>query len=243
VILQANLNNQIALITGASRGIGRSISLALADAGAHVILVARNKDLLQEVKDDITLSGGTATAIPTDLSDEHDIASLFAAVKEKWDKLDIVINNAGIGIFGKLVDFPIADFDTIMSVNLRGLYICCQEAMKLMIPNLRGYIINISSVQGIKAYPDHSAYAASKHGIMGITKALSHEAQDHGIRVSVILPGGVDTDLIRDARPDLDSSRLIHPQDIAHTVLFLLSLSDRATVDQIVVRRSGAAPF
>ena len=241
--LEPDLKGKIALVTGSSRGIGRSIALILADSGAHVVLAARNRKLLKEVEEEVTGPGGEATAIPTDISDESDILQLFGTVRERWGRLDILVNNAGIGIFGELVDFDIEDFDKTVQVNLRGLYLCCQEAVKLMIPAEDGYIINISSVQGIKAYPKQSAYAATKHGIMGLSKALAAEVQKHGIRVSVILPGGTDTGLIARARPDLDKSGLIHPEDIARTVLYLLSLSDRAMVDQIVVRRSAASPF
>lgn len=241
--LKPDLKGKIALVTGSSRGIGRSIALALADSGAHEVLAARSRKLLKKVKQEVTDPGGEATVIPTDISDESEILNLFGSIRERWGRLDILVNNAGIGIFGELVDFAIEDFDKTVQVNLRGLYLCCQEVVKLMIPAEDGYIINISSVQGIKAYPTQSAYAATKHGIMGLSKALAAEVQEHGIRVSVILPGGTDTGLIARARPDLDRSRLIYPEDIARTVLYLLSLSDRAMVDQIVVRRSAASPF
>jgi 3-oxoacyl-[acyl-carrier protein] reductase len=112
-----------------------------------------------------------------------------------------------------------------------------------MEPRRRGYIINISSVVGFKGYVNQAAYAATKHGIMGLTKALALEAQPHGIRVSVVLPGGVDTELVRAARPDLDPKDLLQPDDIAQTVLYLLSLSDRAAVDQIYIRRRNSQPF
>jgi len=241
--MKVDLKNQVALITGASRGIGRSISLALADSGAHVVIASRNLKKLQMVAEEIKLKGGNATPIQTDIAKEKDIVSLFKKVKDKPGRLDILVNNAGIGIFGKLVDFPIENFDKNINVNLRGTYICCQEAMKMMIPAKRGYIINISSVVGFKGYPSQSAYTASKHGVMGLTKSLAVEAKEYGIRVSAILPGGVDTDFIGDARPDLDRSMLILPEDIAKTVLYLLSISDRATVDQIYVRRRTSNPF
>jgi len=115
--------------------------------------------------------------------------------------------------------------------------------MRLMIPRRSGYIINISSVVGFKGYPNQGAYTASKHGVMGLTRTLAVEAADHDIRVSAILPGGVDTDMVANARPDLDRSILIRPEDIATTVGYLLSLSDRAHVDEIYVRRRTAKPF
>ena len=112
-----------------------------------------------------------------------------------------------------------------------------------MIPCKNGYIINISSVVGIKGYPKQAAYTASKHGIMGFTKSLAVEVQKHNIRVSAILPGGVNTELMRRARPDIDTLTMMHPSDIAHAVLFLLSLSERAAVDQIYIRRKLSSPF
>jgi 3-oxoacyl-[acyl-carrier protein] reductase len=240
---QVNLKNQVILVTGASRGIGRSLSVELAARGAQVVLAARNEELLQRLEEEIASSGGQALAVRADISEEEDLARLFDMIAEKYGRLDVLINNAAIGAFGKLAEFSIDDFDRIIKVNLRGYYLCCQKALRLMIPVKSGYIINISSIQGIRGYPEQSAYAASKHGVMGLTKSLASEVQEHGIRVSAILPGGVDTELIRQARPDLDSSVLIKTDDIALTVLFLLSLSDTAMVDQIVIRRRAASPF
>ncbi len=241
--MNVELKNQVALVTGASRGMGRSISLALAEAGAHVILAARNEDRLQKVKEEIIAKGGLATPLKTDISVEQEILLLFETIREKCGRLDIVVNNAGIGIWGKLVDFAIEDFDKLINVNLRSMYICCQQALKMMIPAGSGFIINLSSVVGFKGYVNQSAYTATKHGVMGLTKSLAAEAQEHGICVSAILPGGVDTDFIGAARPDLDRSILIPPEDIAKTVLFMLSLSDRTMVDQIYIRRRTGTPF
>ena len=238
-----DISNRTALVTGASRGIGRSISLALAHAGARVILSARDTRKLEQVEREIKDGGGSAVVIPSDLAKEEDIASLFGEIKKRFGRLDISVHNAGVGYFEDLVDFPMDRFDEIFRVNMRGTFLCCKYAMKLMIPARAGYIINISSMQGIKGYTKQSAYAASKHGIMGMTKSLSAEAQKHNIRVSVVLPGAVDTELISDARPDLDRSLLIPPEDISKAVIFLLSLSDRAMVDMLVVRRSTASPF
>ncbi len=241
--MNVDLKGCVAIVTGASRGIGRSISLALAEAGAHVVLAARHIDDLKKVEGEIAGRGGKATPVTADIGIEKDIESLFSRVKKDLGRLDILVNNAAFGIWGELVDFSMKDFDRMMNVNARGFYICCQQAMKIMIPAGRGYIINISSVVGFKGYPNQSAYTASKHAVMGITKSLAVEAQKYGICVSAIQPGAVDTDLALKARPDLDRTILLRPDDIAHTVLYLLSLSGRAWVDQIYIRRRTSTPF
>ena len=241
--MSCNLHDKVALVTGAGRGVGRGISLMLGKAGAHVVATARTATQIEAVAKEISDAGGRASAVPADLSKEEDIVSLFSRVRDQFGRLDILVNNAGVGIFGALVDFSSADFDRLVEVNLRGTFLCCQQAMKMMIPQRSGYIINIASVVGFKGYPNQAAYTATKHGIMGLTKSLAVEAQEHGIRVSAILPGGVDTDLARVARPDLDRSVLLQPEDIARTVLFLLSLSERAAIDQIYIRRRTSKPF
>jgi 3-oxoacyl-[acyl-carrier protein] reductase len=237
------LKGKIALVTGASRGIGKTISFALAQSGAHVILTSRNMDLLKKVEGEIRSKGGSASCITADISEEKQIETLFERIQTSFESLDILVNNAGLGIWAKLVDFRTQDLDRILAVNLRGPYLCCRQAMRIMIPAHNGHIINITSVQGIRGYENQSAYAASKHGVMGFSKSLAVEAQEHNIRVSVVLPAAVDTQMIHEARPDLDPSVLIRPEDIAKSVLFLLSLSDTAMVDQIYVRRMSGRPF
>jgi 3-oxoacyl-[acyl-carrier protein] reductase len=240
---KVDLDGQTALVTGAGRGIGRAIGKALASQGARVFLAARTASELESTAEEIRTSGGAAIALPVDLAEEGDIRSLFQEIRGQGDRLDILINNAGVGIYGPLVDFASDDFDTVMQVNAKATFLCCQQALKLMIPKQKGYIINISSVVGFKGYPNQAAYTASKHAILGLTKSLAAETQGRGIRVSAILPGGVDTRLGAIARPDLDPKILLQPEDIAHTVLFLLSLSERAAIDQIYIRRSGSKPF
>ncbi|MHB9128743.1 MAG: SDR family oxidoreductase [Candidatus Humimicrobiaceae bacterium] len=238
-----NLKDKVVLITGASKGIGKNISIALAKEGAITVLVSRNKETLEKTHEEILSLGGKALAIPADISKEEEILNLFSKIKDQFGRLDILINNAATIITGKLVDFSLKDFDKMMQTNLRGLYICCQQALRIMLPQKSGYIINISSVAGFKGYAEQSAYTAGKHGVMGITKSLAAEVYKDGIFVSAILPGGVDTELAWYARPDIDRSILISPQDIADTVLYLLRLSDTAWVDQIYIHRKTAQPF
>jgi 3-oxoacyl-[acyl-carrier protein] reductase len=237
------LAGQAALVTGAGRGIGRAIARALGAAGAHVVAAARSKNEIVAVAREIVAAGGEATALPLDIAQEEQVSAAFAQVREKLGRLDVLVNNAGIGRFGPVVDFASADLKQVVAVNLLGTFWCCQQAMRLMVPQRSGYIINISSVVGFKGYPNQAAYTATKHAVMGLTKSLAVEAQPHGIRVSAILPGGVDTGLVGDARPDLDRSILMRPEDIAQAVMFLLSLSEKAAVDEIYIRRRTSQPF
>ena len=241
--INLDLSGQTAIITGAGRGIGRATAMALADCGACVVLAARTSSQIESVAEEITARGGTALPVVCDIAREEDIQNLFSRLDAFSDRLDIIINNAAIGRYGLFQEFSTADLDDLLAVNVRGTYICCREALHRMIPQKKGAIINISSVVGIKGYENQSAYTASKHAVVGMTKSLAVEAQRYNIRVSVIHPGGVDTQLVRDARPDLDRAILMQPEDIANAVLFLLSLSERCAVDEISIRRRGSSPF
>jgi len=241
--MSSELSNKVVLVTGGGRGIGRAVCLALGAAGARVVVAARTQSQIQAVAREISASGGRAVAVVADLADEASIVALFATIRKQFDRLDVCVNNAGIGRFAPVAELTAADIDQVLAVNLRGALLCCREAMKIMIPQGSGYIINISSVVGFKGYPNQSVYGASKHGIMGLTKSLAVEAQEHGIRVSAVLPGGVDTELVGDARPDLNRDDLLQPEDIAQGVVYLLSLSDRAAVDQLYIRRRTSQPF
>ena len=241
--IRVNLKGQTAVVTGAGRGIGRAVALALAENGASVIATARTKSEIESVAQEIVQAGGVSKAYQCDISDELQIQDLFSFTEREFEKLDILINNAAVGLFGPMEDFPTENLDALLDINVRGTYICCQQALKMMMPNQSGYIINISSVMGFKGYKNQSAYTASKHAVVGMTKSLAVEAQPYNIRASLIHPGGVDTDLVRDARPDLDRSILMQPEDIANAVLFLLSLSERCAVDEIYIRRRTSSPF
>jgi len=242
-VLSPDLRGQVALVTGAGRGIGRAIALALGAAGAHVIVAARSAAQLADVAATIAGVGGQASAIPVDISQEESVEALFRQIRKRFGRLDVLIANAAVILTGELVDFPVDDFDALMAINLRGTFLCCQQAMKIMVPQHSGYIIALASVASFKTYHSQTAYAATKHGLLGMVKGLALESQEHGIRVSAILPGGVDTDMGRAARPDLDTTVLLQPDDIARTVLFLLSLSDQAAIDQIYIRRRASQPF
>lgn len=241
--MNPQLRGQTALVTGAGRGIGAAIARALAAHGAHVFLAARTEAQLGQVAQDIRASGGEATAVPADLTEQSSVEALFATLRDRAGRLEVLVNNAGIGLFGQVADFPVEDLDRMYQVNLRGTFLCSREALRMMAPAKRGYIINIASVVGIKGYPNQSGYTASKHAVMGFTKSLAVEAQEHGIRASAVLPGAVITELIAAARPDLNPAELLRPEDVAGAVLYLLSLSESAAVDEIYIRRRKSSPF
>jgi 3-oxoacyl-[acyl-carrier protein] reductase len=241
--MMPDLTDRVSLVTGAGRGIGKAIAVALGASSAHVIPTARSENEIRAVAEQIQAAGGRATPLRLDLTQESSILSVFKQVQQRFGRLDVLVNNAGLGLYGPIRDFRTEDLDKLLAVNLRGAFLCCREALRLMESQKSGYIINVSSVMGFKAYANQAAYAATKHGLVGLTKALAQEAQPHGIRVSIISPGGVDTDLVRAARPDLDPTVLLQPDDIAQTVLYLLSLSDRASVDEVYLRRRASQPF
>lgn len=236
------LAGQVAIVTGASRGIGRAIALALAEEGAHLILAARSLHDLCRVQAEIEALGGRAQVAQADVSCEEDVRSVVR-IAENAGRLDILVNCAGVGVFGPLAATSTAEWDRAMAVNVRGPFLMCREALPLMAKNKIGCIVNIASVVGVKGYINQGAYTASKHALMGLTKVLAQEAQPMGIRVHAVCPGGVDTDMAAQARPDLDRSILIKPEEIADLVLLLVKQRGLAIVDQINVRRSSSAPW
>ena len=241
--MTAQLDGKVAVVTGAGRGIGKVIAQRLAASGAYLVAAARTGEEIDSLADEITGAGGKALAVRADVTDEASVEKLFGVIDDKCGHIDILINNAGMGVFSHIVDCRSEDFDRVLAVNAGGTFLCSRAAFKRMIPQKGGYIINISSVLGIRAYVNQGAYTAAKHGVMGLTKTLALEGQPHNIRVSAILPGGVNTEMIRKSRPDLDASVLLEPDDIADAVMYLLSLSEKASVDQIYIRRRNSSPF
>ena len=237
------LEGQVAIVTGAGRGIGRSIALALAGAGSQVALAARSQAELQAVQAEIAAADGQAAVIPTDMGSETDVVRLVRETVERFGRLDIVVNNAGTGTFGPLEQMTVEQWDRMMDVNARGPFILCREALPQLRRRERAFIVNISSVTGLKGYPGQAGYGASKHALMGMTKTLARELHGTGIRVHAVCPGSVDTELIGDARPDLDRSLLMKPQEIADIVLFLVTRAGNAMIDEIDVRRETATPW
>lgn len=237
------LSSQVALVTGASRGIGAAIAESLARAGASLYLTARSESGLQRTQQRLAEIGAAAAYTSADITQEADIKRVVKEVYALRGRLDILINCAGIGVFGPFLETSTADWDRIMATNVRGSFLVCRESVPLMAKGGGGCIVNIASVVGVKGYVNQSAYTASKHALMGLTKVLAQEVQPLGIRVHIVCPGGVDTDMASQARPDLERSGLIQPSEVADVVLFLVSQRGNAIVDQINLRRANGTPW
>lgn len=228
------LKGQVAVVTGAARGIGAAISQQLAYMGATVILAARDKAALTEVQSQILSVGGVAEVAPFDLLDESSIAALTESIKTKHNRCDILVNNAGIGLLGKpLTEMAPADWDRLMGTNLRGPYLMIRAIAPLMIAAGSGHIINISSLAGHNPLPSGSAYCASKWGLNGLTYSVAEELRPHNIRVSVVAPGSVNTGF---SRSDKNAKKKVQPEDVARVVAMLVTQAPQSFVSEVLLR-------
>lgn len=239
-----SLKSLTALVTGAGGGIGREIALSLAKEKVKVILFgANNLENLSQTEKLIKDLGGECIAVPGNLTNDEVLKSQFNSVIEKVGGLDILINNAGVAYSNCVEDTPISVFDKVMSINARVPFILTQMALPYLKKSKRASVINVSSVVAHNGYPLQSAYTASKHALLGFTKSLANEVYKDGIRVHAVSPGGVYTDMIKIARPDLDGETMIKPTEIADVVMFLLKNRGNAVIDEIVVHRPTKPPF
>jgi 3-oxoacyl-[acyl-carrier protein] reductase len=237
------LAQYVILLTGASRGIGKALALALARAGASLLLMARDAAVLTDLAAECHSLGAAAEPLPVDLRHEAAILQRMEQICNIPGRLDVLINNAGLGIYGPVADYATADWDAVMAVNARAPFILCRAALPLLRQSPHATIINLSSVMGIKGYVNQAAYAASKHALMGFSKVLAQEEQPHGVRVHTLCPGAVATEMVTQARPDLDPTKLIRPEEIAEIVLFLLTHRNNAVLDDLHLRRASGDPW
>ncbi len=233
-----------AIVTGAGGGIGRAIAISLATEGVNVVLFGgRNVEKLEETAKLVRSTGVKVTIVPFELTDDKLLEDGINQVLEQVGSVDILINNAGVAHNASVEQTDIQVFDKIMNINARVPYILTQKLLPVLRKSKRASIINIASVVAHAGYPNQSAYTASKHALLGFTKALASEVYKDGIRVHAISPGGVYTDMIKISRPDLTSDGMIVPQDIADIVMFLLKNRGNAVIDEIIVHRLTKEPF
>ena len=224
-------DGKIAIVTGASRGIGRGIALALAEAGATVICAARDTAKLEAVVGEVLAAGGKAQAHPTDVSSRESIESLIASTLAAHGRIDVLVNNAGITRDNLLLRMKAAEWDDVIATNLTSVFVATQVVMKPMLKQRAGSIINIGSVVGLTGNAGQANYAAAKAGLVGFSKSVAREVASRGIRVNVITPGFIETDMTN-AMPDAAKQALLaavplgrtgSPQDIAGLVVYLAS--------------------
>jgi len=231
------LTNKVALVTGASRGIGRAVALKLASQGAHVALASRSREELRAVAARIQRFGRKCIVIPTDLTDKDQIAAMIDQTLRMMDTVDILVNNAGLGIFKPVVEATVEEWDLMWNVNVRGLFLCTKAVLPTMIRNQQGAIVNVASLAGKNPVPGGSGYCATKHAVLGFTKSLMMEVRKHNIRVLSVCPGSVDTPFFDNAGfepPNRD--KILHPKDVADVIISALIMPERALVSDIDIR-------
>lgn len=238
------LKDKVALITGGGGGIGRETAIALSKAGAKVILLGGRKELeLQKTAELIDKNGGKCKFIAGDLTDLKILSEVFDKVTLDEQKIDILINNAGVAHNTEFEKVTENQFDSIMKINVKVPYFLTQKALPLLRKSDGASIINITSVVAHAGYENQSVYTASKHALLGFTKSLATELHKEDIRVHAISPGGVYTDMIKVSRPDLTSDGMIMPKDIVDIIMFILTHRGNAVIDEILVHRVGKIPF
>lgn len=235
--------DRVAIITGSGSGIGKATALALAQEGMKIVLCGRTVSKLEETAKLVEEAGGKALIVSGDLRDESYIIRIVDETMEAFGRIDVLINNAGVSLAKPVVDCTAEEFDQIMDTNMKAPFLLCKYSIPHMRKSDCGTIINIASVVGHKGYVNQSLYGASKHAITGFTKVLAKEVQEDGIRVHLLSPGGVYTEMVANVRPDLDPTYLIKPVDIADIILFLLKSRGNAVIDSINIRRVNNTPF
>lgn len=229
--MRFNLKNKIAIVTGASQGIGKIIAFELAKSGAHVVCISRNKKAIESTVDEITQNNGKASSFPCDVSDSDAFMKIILEIIEKNDKIDILVNNAGITRDSILVRMSNEDWDDVINTNLKGAFSCTKAVMRYMMKNKFGRIINITSIVGLTGNAGQANYAASKAGLIGMTKSIAKEVASRGITANCIAPGWIETSMTDILNEEVKNKLLSQipvgkigsPDDIANTVIFLAS--------------------
>lgn len=246
--MKTSIAHEKALVTGAGKGIGRALAVRLASLGCEVTLVGRTQASLDETSrlcDEASEQAGYEERSHThacDLTSEQAILDLVCSIRESGG-LDILVNNAGIVQAGPLEGISTSQFDAVMATNVRAPFILMRETLPLLRKSSAAEIVNVCSVVAHDAYPNQSAYVASKHALYGMSKSFAREVYDEGIRVHVISPGGVLTDMVAIARPDLTGTPMIVPDDMADALEYLLTHRTDAVCDEIRLHRVTKAPY
>jgi NAD(P)-dependent dehydrogenase (short-subunit alcohol dehydrogenase family) len=233
------LEGRVAVVTGAGRGIGRAIALALAREGARVALAARSNGELAAVAHELGQAGATTVAVPTDVRQEASLEALVGRILGEWQQVDVLVNAAGVAAFAPVTDSKLYDWDQMLAVNLRGAVLACRAVLPAMIARKQGTIISVGSVVTSRALPGSAAYTASKYGLLGFSRVLAEEMRPHGVRVGVISAGATDTPLW-DAMPGAPPrERMLRADQVAEAALLMAALGPNATLEEVSLLPAG----
>ncbi len=235
---EARLTGKVAIVTGAGRGIGKSIARALVAEGAHVVLASRTQSEIESLAGEIRSSGGMSTPVCTDITDERQVEQLVAGALKISGAVDILVNNAGIGVFKPVVAMAVSDFDAMWNVNMRGVFLATRSVLPSMIRARSGAIVNIASLAGKNTFKGGAGYGATKWALRGFAGSLMLEVREHNIRVVTICPGSVDTDFSSTGKK---GAQITQPEDVASVVIFAVTAPGRSMFSEIDLRPTNPA--
>jgi 3-oxoacyl-[acyl-carrier protein] reductase len=232
-----------AIVTGASRGIGKAITIKLAELQYNMVITGRSASHLDQLSSEIKQMGGRCLAVVADLAQEIAPDHIIEEAVSHFGQIDVLVNNAGMSHSGAFTETDLEAWNRVHAINARAPFFLCKAAIPVLKESSNPVIINIGSVVGFKGYANQAAYASSKHALTGFTKVLAKEVQEYGIKVHLISPGGVNTEMVQEMRPDIDTEQLIQPEEIAEIVEFLVTRKGRGTIDHLYIRRQSGLAF
>jgi NADP-dependent 3-hydroxy acid dehydrogenase YdfG len=228
-----DIKEKVAVVTGAGRGIGRAVAVELAKNGARVIVAARNASEL----DQTAKLAGSASVVPTDVRKKDEVRRLLEHAVQQFGPVDILVNAAGIGVSGPVVDFSDSDYDAILDTNLKSIFFASRFVLPSMTERRTGHIINIASIAGKVGSANLAVYCASKFGVVGFSQALAEEVRQHGIRVSLICPGSTDTSFLgSSSKSSKSKDRMLSPSDIAHAIMTIVTQEPNSFISEVIIR-------
>ncbi len=233
------LGGQVAVVTGAGRGIGRAAALRFAREGAAVVLAARSARELAAVAHEVEQGGSRVLVVPTDVRQEPAVAALVKRTLAEYARIDVLITAAGVAGFGPVADSKTDDWDQMLAVNLRGAVLCCRAVLPTMMAQRRGTIINVGSAVTSRTLTGSAAYTASKYGLLGFSRVLAEEMRPHGVRVGVLSAGATDTPLWEGMPGAPDRARMLRPEQVAEAALFMAALEPNATLEELTLLPPG----